>query len=45
MIADSERREVAERCMGARDRRAGGKEDPTWHEIHEVEVVMEDARD
>lgn len=37
-----QRREMAERCMETRDRRADGKEDPTWHEIHEIEVVMDD---
>lgn len=38
-------REMAERCMDTRNRRAYRKEDPTWHEINEIEVVMDDARD
>lgn len=38
-------REMAERCMEKRDKRAEGAEDPTWHEIHEIEVLLDDARD
>ena len=40
-----QRREMAERCMGTRDKRAEGAEDPTWHEIDEIEVVLDDAWD
>lgn len=35
-------REMAERCMHVRAIRAMGAEDPTWHEIHEIEVVLDD---
>ena len=35
-------REMAERCMEKRDIRAYRKEDPTWHEINEIEVVLDD---
>ena len=38
-------REMAEKCKERRDRRADGAEDPTWHEIDEIEVVLDDARD
>ena len=38
-------REMAERCKERRDKRAEGAEDPTWHEIDEIEVVLDDARD
>lgn len=37
-----QRREMAERCMEKRDMRADGAEDPTWHEINEIEVVLDD---
>lgn len=37
-----QRREMAERCKEARDRRAEGAEDRTWHEIDEIEVVLDD---
>lgn len=40
-----QRREMAERCKETRDRRAEGDEDPTWHEVYEIEVVLDDARD
>ena len=40
-----QRREMAELCKERRDRRADGAEDPTWHEIDEIEVVLDDARD
>ena len=40
-----QRREMAERCVEVRDRRADGAEDLTWHDIDEIEVVMDDARD
>mgnify|MGYP007095040241 FL=1 len=29
-------------CKERRDRRAKGAEYPTWHEIHEIEVVLDD---
>ena len=45
MPTDTERREMAELCKERRDRRAEGTENPTWNEIHEIEVVMDDARD
>ena len=35
-------REMAERCKEARDRRAEGAEDLTWHEVYEIEVVLDD---
>lgn len=35
-------REMAERCMEKRDRRAEGAEDLTWHEIDDIEVVLDD---
>ena len=38
-------REMAELCGERRDRRSEGAEYPTWHEIHEIEVVLDDARD
>lgn len=38
-------REMAELCKETRNRRAEGSEDLTWHEIHEIEVVLDDARD
>ena len=34
--------DAAKRCASIRDRRAEGAEDPTWHEIDEIEVVMDD---
>lgn len=37
-----QRREMAERCKEARDRRAEGAEDLTWHEVYEIEVVLDD---
>ena len=36
---------MAELCKERRDRRADGAEYPTWHEIDEIEVVLDDARD
>ena len=36
-----QRRDMAEMCMETRDRRADGAEDPTWNEIHEIEVVLD----
>lgn len=36
--------EAAKRCASIRDRRAEGAEDPTWHEIDEIEVVLDDRR-
>lgn len=38
-------REMAERCKERRDKRAEGAEDRTWHEVYEIEVVLDDARD
>ena len=35
-------REMAERCVEKRDMRAYRNEDPTWHEIDEIEVVLDD---
>ena len=35
-------REMAELCGERRDKRADGAEDPTWHEIHEIEVLLDD---
>ena len=35
-------REMAELCKEARDMRADGAEDPTWHEIDEIEVVLDE---
>lgn len=35
-------REMAERCKETRDRRAEGAEDRTWHEVYEIEVVLDD---
>ena len=35
-------REMAELCGERRDKRAEGAEYPTWHEIHEIEVVLDD---
>jgi hypothetical protein len=37
-----QRREMAELCKERRDCRADGAEYPTWHEIHEIEVVLDD---
>lgn len=35
-------RDMAEMCKDRRDARAEGAEYPTWHEIHEIEVVLDD---
>lgn len=35
-------REMAETCKETRDRRADGAEDRTWHEVYEIEVVLDD---
>lgn len=35
-------REMAELCRDRRNRRAEGAEDPTWHEVNEIEVVLDD---
>lgn len=37
-----QRRDMAELCKDRRDARAEGAEYPTWHEIHEIEVVLDD---
>ena len=34
--------EMAVKCMERRDRRAESAEYPTWHEIREIEVVLDD---
>lgn len=38
-------REMAEMCRETRNMRAEGAEDRTWHEVYEIEVVLDDARD
>lgn len=42
-VAAFQRLEMAEMCKERRDARAEGAEYPTWHEIHEIEVVMDDG--
>lgn len=37
-----QRLEMAELCKDRRNARAEGAENPTWNEIHEIEVVLDD---
>ena len=41
-VAAFQRLEMAELCKDRRDARAEGAEYPTWHEIREIEVVLDD---
>lgn len=44
-VAAFQRLGMAELCKQRRDRRAEGAEYSKWHEIREIEVVLDDARD
>lgn len=41
-VAAFQRLGMAELCKQRRDRRSEGAEYPTWHEIREIEVVLDD---